>query len=352
MTLTTVLKVRKLLNQPEALEPAYEAVALELGACPATLVYGIELAHEVLKHPQAEPFDLWDYYRQLAGLACADAPVLGGYFTHGPLLAHGEAHREIRRQSQPLYRQLESLLDTRIDDWTADFLARWVASAGGTASAQALCEAYAAEVFGRMLADVLACTPQDLPALPGRIFELLAREEKLRARESELRTLYGVLQARVTVLAQPPQQVWQLLGLVVMGHDALKLAILHALSAGAALPLGESVERCIRDAAPVSVLLRRFRAPVEIRGHRYAQGQLVFVSPSLAHRHADTCAPADRRSLAFGAGPHLCPGRRLALRVAQSFFDHLAGVPWHQALTRPAGWQRDLLLGIKDHEPA
>ncbi|GLW01479.1 cytochrome P450 [Streptomyces lavendulae] len=96
-----------------------------------------------------------------------------------------------------------------------------------------------------------------------------------------------------------------------------------------------AVEECARFDTAIQAFRRVTTRPVSLAGTRLPAGAAVLVAYASANRdeqrHADADRfdirrPVDRRHLAFGHGPHTCPGARLAraqLRVTLELFARL-----------------------------
>lgn len=81
----------------------------------------------------------------------------------------------------------------------------------------------------------------------------------------------------------------------------------------------DAIEECLRYDGPVQLAGRLANADFELGGERIAAGQRVILVLGAANRDPDRFPEPDRllvprpdnRHLAFGAGPHQCPGARL-----------------------------------------
>src|SRR5262249_28222597 len=79
---------------------------------------------------------------------------------------------------------------------------------------------------------------------------------------------------------------------------------------------------------PVQVARRVVREPMEIGGRRLAPGDIVFPMLNAANRDPEQFPEPDRldvtraenRHIAFGYGPHFCPGAQLARMEGQIAF--------------------------------
>lgn len=99
----------------------------------------------------------------------------------------------------------------------------------------------------------------------------------------------------------------------------------------------DAVEEALRLWSPLQYLVRRAAAPTELGGHLVESGTSVVIGVASANRDAEVFAdpdrfvvdrPNSRTQVAFGGGPHVCPGAtlaRLEARVcAEAFLDRFA----------------------------
>jgi len=85
--------------------------------------------------------------------------------------------------------------------------------------------------------------------------------------------------------------------------------------------VGNAIEEILRWVTPARAFLRIAVEDSEVNGHRIREGQSFYLMFMAANRDASAFVNAERfditrrdasRHLAFGAGPHLCAGMRLA----------------------------------------
>jgi hypothetical protein len=351
-----VLKVKKRLNDPRSLPLGQSLIDLNEGEGPAVLVLEQTLARACLKHPDIAPFDLWEFYQAVARLSEGELPCIDGYFKTGPLLQHGQAHRDTRRDLAPLYRRLEASIGTWAEDLARDLLTENRHKLiSGDPHAYRVASDYTDRVFRRLFSVATGLTEELIPDMPGRVFDLLPRRSNLLAREAELATFIATLQEEMAARSNPLEgcdcDIAGLLTLVLMGHDATKGALCFGLSQGVMPKLADAgewtraIEFWFRQVAPVGVLLRVATQGCEINGARFTKGQVIYICPHILHEIAQ-CGDSDAQSMsfAFGSGPHMCPGRGLALKAAEGLFKALEEYGWSPESLPATRWRRDLLL--------
>lgn len=338
-----LLKLLQHLNAPHKLSREQKVVALEAGDGAGQLILDADLARAILKHPQARPFDLWEYYLTLTRLTADELPCLTGYFGKGPLLQHATEHSATRRALLPFYRRMERAV-------TEHFDAKLDAFIDGLAMAPErrpddVAQGFADLLFGLMIAQELGLEAAAVPPSPGSFFTLLPRRETLIAREAELAQYVAVLRMHLARQGRPEEDVWALLTLVLMGHDALKGAVFFALSQPQSVAEVADAEGWMQAIAPVGVLPRQFDGPVDLDGVCFAAGQIAYICPHLVHQVAQSSARG--RSFAFGAGAHMCPGRRIAVHALQALIDRKDRIGLNEVSNAPLQWRRDLLLSAR-----
>lgn len=350
-----ILKVQKFLNNPQRLSLDQKLIALDESKVPAVLVLEHALARACLKHPDLAPIDLWGFYRAVARLSDRDCPQLNCYFTQGPLLQHGQTHRDTRRDLAPLYRHLEASIGSWAEDLAEKIITEQRCTPNGDHPAYRFASGYTDHVFLRLLSVATGIPEALIPDMPRRVFDLLPRRRNLMACEEELVAFVGTLQEEMAKRSDGLEggncDVAGLLTLVVMGHDAMKGALFFGLSQGVMPKVANggdwarAVELWFRDIAPVGVLPRVVQTECKIDDSRFRKGQVIYVCPHILHEIAGrSSADGQTLSLAFGAGPHMCPGRALALKAAEAAFKVLAKYGWSSESLPATKWRRDLLL--------
>jgi len=103
--------------------------------------------------------------------------------------------------------------------------------------------------------------------------------------------------------------------------------------------LPRAVQEALRLASPTQFMVRRCEQETTVGGHEVCSGETVYIGLASANRDESCWSVPDRFDLdrpdptlhvAFGAGPHVCPGSflvRLEAEVAfNALFDRFAGV--------------------------
>jgi cytochrome P450 len=115
--------------------------------------------------------------------------------------------------------------------------------------------------------------------------------------------------------SMPPVLAANILGLFFQNYDATA-ALTGAILSGSG------------DETPVHNTRRYAASPTSIFGNPIREGDTVLVVLAAAHRD-----PAATRSYAFGAGPHACPGSKIALTIATACTGALGSSLPHRRIT-------------------
>jgi len=133
-------------------------------------------------------------------------------------------------------------------------------------------------------------------------------------------------------------------GAVALLRHPGSLAALRADLAPAAI--ARAVEELLRYDGPVQVARRVVREPIEIGERKLAPGDIVFPMLNAANRDPDQfpeperldLARANNRHIAFGYGPHFCPGAPLARMEGQIALTAILGTFDDIRLAEPVDW--------------
>ncbi|MFE2146328.1 cytochrome P450, partial [Streptomyces sp. NPDC059456] len=179
-----------------------------------------------------------------------------------------------------------------------------------------------------------AAAAEDVVALQ-HLLDGYVRDRRAHPREDLCSDLVAALapgEGELT-LEQRHELVANLQNLLIAGFlttsALLSTALLHLLSdreqwlllCSDPTVIGAAVEECARFDTAIQGFRRVTTRPVTLGGTKLPAGATVLVAYASAnrdeHRHAradrfDIRRPEDRRHLAFGHGPHNCPGSRLA----------------------------------------
>lgn len=317
------LRLREIINRPDSVDRSQHRMELDGATAPSLLVYDASLATDVLKSDMLVPFDLVALWKQVTRLSSSEIGAIETYFRKTPLFLSGEEHKAARKSLVEPYRRIERSLESWLHGFTQDFFDRHAFE--DIDDAPAFVMAYLNGVFQQMLATDLGCPTGELPPVSTGVLRLIPRPEALRSFSRQLDELVASIKSILQAAGRNPEEAWALASVVVMGREPLLAAILFGLANPSPDAEFWDAETLIHSAAPISVLSRQVTKDGALDGLDLKKGQSVTVCPFLAHEKADSGVRESRpvRRLEFGFGRHLCSGRALSLKIADSFFRNL-----------------------------
>lgn len=317
------LRLREIINRPDSVDRSQDRMELDGATAPSLLVYDAELATGILKSDVLVPYNLIALWKQVARLSSSEIGALEAYFLKTPLFLSGEEHKLARKSLVDPYRRIERSLEGWLQDFTQDFFDRH--SPEDFDDAAAFVMAYLNGVFQQMLATDLGCSADELPLISTGVLRLIPRPEALRSLNRQLDELVASIKSILQAAGRDPEEAWPLVSVVVMGREPLLGVLLSGLANPSADGEAWDAETLIHQVAPISVLSRQVLEDVALEGLQLKKGQSVTVCPFLAHERAESGVPENRpaRRLEFGFGRHLCSGRALSIKIADSFFRNL-----------------------------
>lgn len=341
------LRLRGIMNKPGSLDLSQNIVELDNADAPGLLMYNETLAYAVLKSNAVVPFNPISLWKQVARLPPSELTTVDTYFRKTPLFLTGDAHKTARKALISPYKRIERLLDSWLTIFTKQFFEHYFCDKAS--SATNLVNAYLNGVFEEILAKELACSTDLLPPIPTGILKLVPRAEDLRLFDRQLENLVNSIKSILQTKGRDQEDAWPIVSVVVMGREPLLSAFLFGLITSP--PNGKQWcgENLLHQAAPVSALSREVVSDCMIQGIKLIQGQSVRMCPFIAHDQADKHIRTDERSrwLEFGAGPHLCPGRAISIKITASFFKEFPENKRHLIDTSGLKFIRDFFLTPK-----
>jgi len=325
-----ILKLRAYVNNPERLDFSQDIVELDQSELPTLLVLDETLAHDLLRSPLCATYNLMDYWKVVT--RSDQQPALDRLFRETPFFLHGEEHREINRQMTKPYRRVESQLLEWLPSLTAEYLES--IEAAGTVSAYSAIAEYIRQVFVTLLAREFAVKPELVPSFDPScgLFVMFQSAENFAQLEAVVSELYALGSKQFAEQGRDESELSALLSIAMMGREPLFAVILYGLMQSSA-DSSWGPQALLRDSAPVSILGRQMLADSVIGGRLFKRGQIINIATFLVRpKTAEGCPmtghrPNAKRSLEFGAGPHLCNGRAISIAIIDVFFREWAKRP-------------------------
>jgi len=336
-----VLAAFRVLNAPEDKLPQEAVTVLCEGPPRALFVFDPKTAGELLRSPLLVPTSAQRYYEAVSGLDRNDFPVLSEAFERTPLSLSGSAHRDARARVTPIYRRVEAEIDGWIDDFCTEYLDD-VRSRTSPDIVRAASD-FSDRVGRAMAAADLGIRWQDLPPIPNEIFVMFPSAGRIRDIEAKFTTIRDRVLSRLLEQGRDEEDFWPILILMMMNRDSLQGTVMHMymhLQNGTA---AGSANECASAADNVSLLqCRHVMEDSEIAGRKWYAGELVYIAPHLLHRRDP---PPQGTDFTFGPGPHVCPGRKLSLRILDALIAALRREPLPEGFfPRISKFHRQLVL--------
>jgi hypothetical protein len=322
---SSTLRLKKIMDKPETLDMSREWLALDNSKMPSILVYSEKLALAVLKSRKVLPFNPLIFWKKISKMGPSDLSTMDKYFNSTPLVLHQEPHRTARKQLVAPYRRIEKALDAWLPSFTHQFFSSL--SDGEAQNPLTVSNSYLNQVVKEIFARDIGCPADAIPSLLADTFFLLPRAESLKKFDEELQNLVEAIEKMLAAHGGDPEDMWGLTSVAVMGGEAMLGTLVFGLVHSPPNQLKWTGEALVHAAAPVNILMRQIEEDTSFEDLSVSKGQLVQICPFIAHQHPhnakeNTITPANR-SLSFGAGVHLCPGRTIALKILDTFFHEL-----------------------------
>lgn len=341
---SSALRLRTIMNNPSTLDMSREWMALDKHTPPTLLIYGESLANAILRTESIATYDLVAYWKIVTQISPPGIPAVESHFQASPFLLRGEAHRHARKELTQPYRRVEAALDQWLPAYTETFFGAF--QRGQSIRPKLLALDFIDGVFRQMLAREIGCEAEEIPPLPSGLFNLLPRLSSVQEFDRRLEAVAEIIEKFSGDSGKHRDEAWTLASIVVMGQQPLLGAIVYGLINEPPFGGRWDSETLMRQSSPVSVFGREVSEDVTVNGLSLVKGQLVHVCPSLAHLHADFHSRdnVSRKSIAFGAGPHICSGRKISLKITDAFFNQWACTDHIKIDTSGVSLVRDMVL--------
>lgn len=323
------LKLRSIMNNPSSLDLTRTWIALDKRPDPTLLVYDSALAKQILRAPTVQTYNLVTYWKIVSGINGETLTAIDTLFARTPMFQHGPAHTDTRKRLLALYNEVESQLDLWLPDFCTSFFSR--AEVQTQNNPEEFVGQFLEALVRAIFAHYLGCSTASLPDFPKSIFRMLVRANNLREYDRHLAELAATAERMLQKSGRDPDIVWILMSISVMGREPLFGALLYSILFKPSASVGWDANTLMYHSASVSILGREVIADCDIQDLSLKKGQLVHICPFLIHlrdtslKHpGDVAAGAGPSSFSFGFGSHLCPGRKISLKIAQHFLDQMA----------------------------
>jgi cytochrome P450 len=321
------------MNNPSSLDLSRDWMPLDSKSPPTLLVYGDELAKQVLKADTIASYNLVTYWKLVARMGDERLPAIEELFDATPMFLHGQDHTDSRKRLMPLYKESEAALDS----WLPGFCEEFFADIKATNERNPInaISAFLEQLARNIFANNLGCKANEIPNLPKSIFRMLARKQSLTEYDQFLGRLVQNAQGILQKSGRSAEDAWLLASISVMGREPLTGTLMYGLVNDAPTKAGWDAETLLHMAAPVNILGRAVIEDTTVRDLQVFKGQLIHICPFLLHMRNDylraddsvTTNSREQTSFTFGFGSHVCPGRKMSLKIVREFLKQLALQP-------------------------
>jgi hypothetical protein len=314
-----LVRLKELINNPASLDPEKEWLRIGEDKTSPILIYGKNLSASLIKTDSAKPNHFIDYFKAINKFNDRDIiPSIEEHFRKAPTLLHGEDHFDARRFSAKIYRKIEVDLSQWIDEFTKIYLSNFESSEVLTIEH---INSFVVATMKRMIANEIDVEDKDLPDFPGEILLMFPRVDYLKQYDRKLKVLVDFIENKLIELGRDPNESWVIASLAVMGFEPITGALFYGLLKNPTQALWD-VEVLMKASAPVSFIGRKILKDFSVDDLNLYKDQEIYICPHLVHlQEPEIKDIKESPSLAFGMGPHICPGKKISLITIKAFFD-------------------------------
>jgi hypothetical protein len=312
----TLSKIKEIINDPSSLAVGSEFIFLDDKPFPDLLVYGQELSKTILGINSLIPTNTLDYFKAIN--INLDLAHIEDHFRRSPFFLHGKEHFDSRRKLIPFYKKIEVNLLKTINGITSQYFENLPQE--DHPKIIKIASDYIELAFKNIIANDLGCEISELPDMPGEIFHFFPARNALAAYNSRINKLKEFIENKLFRLNRDTDECWMLMSIAIMGTETLLgplvYGVMHereGLSGMIAAPY---------EVNPVTIIGRIVKEKVTLNNLELNPGQQIYITPSLVYdlQSDKPNLDSDKISIAFGHGVHICPGRKIALIILESYF--------------------------------
>jgi len=307
------LKIKNILNDPKLVH--YEDIYyLGNDKQSNALLCNKSLAIEILKNPHFEVFAYQEKLKNRSSASLGNIQAVSDHFSKSPLLMNGQNHIEARKNVLKFYNQINDDIDQWIHQFTRVFIES-IDHDNIDIDPIITIDNYIQLVFKKIFAQNLGCLIEDIPPLPGGILKyLIPQYETVQEFNKNLNNLDHFIKHKLVELGRSPNEAWLLITIPIQGYETMLGSLVYGLVNDTNQSWDE--DELFRRSSAVSLLTRKALRDIEIQGYTFYANQFVFISPFLTNAKSNF---ESEKSLEFGLGKKLCPGKKMSLRIAKEF---------------------------------
>lgn len=306
------IKIKKILNNPNV---SYFDDLIYLGDenVSDALVCNRNLALEILKNKNFITYS-HEERLQVAHKLIKNLKSTYEHFSQQPLLIDGMPHIESRKKIIKIYELIYQNIDTWINSFTESFFNNINPV---SLDPILLVDDYINLVYRNIIATNLKVPLRDVPITPtGIIGNLIINKKFLNKFEDTIMELNEFIEFKLSELNRPKDEVWMLVSIPVQGYETMLGSLVYGLLNDPPNNLYWEANELMRRASGVSLITRKCTEDVQLFEHFFYKNQFIHISPFAVNFNSHF---EPDKTIEFGYGKKLCPGKKLSLRIAQEF---------------------------------
>ena len=313
----TLLRLYKIINQPSSLNQKEGWLAIDEEKNPSILIYQEEWAKKILKSNTLVPIDLLDFFKSVSGLNSSDLPSLNHFFIKTPLLLMGENHFRAKASLMPIYKLIEKDENKWADAFVSHF---FMEHNDRKINPVSFAENFVRSFFKEIISRELDISADQIPDFPDDVLNISPKKTSLESNEKRLTNLILFLENKLYEKGRDLNEAWVFVTLSFMGTQALRSAVAYALTMDPEKNIWDD-DLLFSKASPISVIGRTALSDISIDKLKIKKGQKFFIALSMINEASRDQAEISTQSMAFGSGPHKCPGRKISSIVMKALLN-------------------------------
>ena len=343
------IKLKELLNDPSSLDLGAEFLPLNDSEKPPLLIYGKILGESILKSSDFIPVNLIEYFKAINNKPNAVFPSIDFYFKKSPLFLNNQEQSVARKALSLLYKNMED----KLLEWLPLFTKNYLESIEKRAvdAPITIAEEYTLGVFKEMILTELEYSEDLHIEFPGTIFNMYKSAKDLESYDRKLFILLKFMENKLVKINRSSEDAWKILSIVVMGTEAISNILGYSMVMNQHHEKKWSAEDLAEEVAPVSYTSRLSTKNIQINNLTIQEGQDLHVSFPLMNtiEFLKNKASEREKSVSFGIGKHMCPGRKISLIIIQTFLDEWERFKNIKINSSHISFSRDLAFRLKEN---
>lgn len=323
-----ILKIKSFIYDADSYMSAEDWVCIEKSKPRVYLICDSELAREILKNKYLAPENLLLIWKLINRLKHSSLPNLTEYFHQIPLLHDDIDHKCRRMLLGDIYQGIEKSLDSWLPIFNYKYFNTYRNQ--GNIDIFQFSKNYIDLLNREILARDLSVDVNSVPEFnASSLFLFMPNLQHLVVYEKKLEILVAFLDKKLISTGRSITDMWSLLSIAVMGQEPLWASLTYGIKNKPDKQSCWSGEDLMWQTTPVSAITRVVKFSTQIRELSLEVNDLVVISPTICHIKDVATSRLSPRSLSFGHGSHICPGRRIVTKIIDHFFSDLQNYDLH-----------------------